>query len=350
MTDIAGAAPGAKGQLDREAADWVVRMHGENAAAVRPEFEAWLRRGALHRQAYNRMEEVYLLAARLDPARMDPAQFGASAHTDKDPGAAQATPRARLLPILGCAAAGVVAIGVWTTDRAANAPGAPGAPPVAATLPVQARIATEQGRPGRFVLADGSTVTLAGASAARIAFGSTERRIDLLAGRGLFRVAHAARPFNVWAGGGRVTALGTRFAVEFGPGRTILVRLYEGRVELASPAGRLGGGRAGSVVRMRAGQTQTFEAEAADMGGVPGAISGAIEQPGTVGALIDRTNARFGDDVRIELNDPSIRSIRLGGMFGIHDPDVVADRLAAMLGLRLDRSRPGRLVLTAPTR
>ncbi len=46
-----------KDQLWSEATLWFARMRSPEADALRPEFEAWLARGALHRRYYNRAAE-----------------------------------------------------------------------------------------------------------------------------------------------------------------------------------------------------------------------------------------------------------------------------------------------------
>jgi len=72
-------------------------------------------------------------------------------------------------------------------------------------------------------LADGSTLELHTASAARVQCTAAERRVELEPGEAHFEVAHnTARPFFVSAGGVAVRAVGTAFNVGFisGPSRS----------------------------------------------------------------------------------------------------------------------------------
>lgn len=83
-------------------------------------------------------------------------------------------------------------------------------------------------------LADGSNVTLAGASAVSISFGEKTRSVRLLSGEALFAVApDAARTFTVQTQNGTTTAIGTAFNVHRGAGDTTVTVLH-GRVEVVA--------------------------------------------------------------------------------------------------------------------
>ncbi len=73
MTDSEVPDPPSRDQLMREAAEWFVLMHGSDSEEHQAEFKAWLRRGALHRAAYNRAVEIYSMGKVLkeDPPTAD---------------------------------------------------------------------------------------------------------------------------------------------------------------------------------------------------------------------------------------------------------------------------------------
>lgn len=92
------------------------------------------------------------------------------------------------------------------------------------------RYQTAVGQTRRIVLADGSRVTLGGASAVSVALETGRRLITLTDGQALFEVAKdRARPFLVRTGNGTVRAVGTVFDVHRVEGGTV-VMLAEGTV------------------------------------------------------------------------------------------------------------------------
>jgi transmembrane sensor len=58
-----------------EAANWFVRMRGPDAYEARPDFEVWLASNALHRDAYNRITEVFSLGKGLNDRPADAGRF-----------------------------------------------------------------------------------------------------------------------------------------------------------------------------------------------------------------------------------------------------------------------------------
>jgi transmembrane sensor len=81
-------------------------------------------------------------------------------------------------------------------------------------------------------LEDGSIVELNTQSSVRTRFSPTERRVELLSGEAVFKVAkQPARPFRVVAGAAQIVAVGTAFNVYAQSARTI-VTVLEGRVRV----------------------------------------------------------------------------------------------------------------------
>lgn len=93
-------------------------------------------------------------------------------------------------------------------------------------------LSTAVGERSTIMLEDGSTVDLNTDTAVRVAFSGDERRLYLLKGQAIFKVAHDRdRPFVVMAAGRRVTALGTEFEVRIDRSE-FAVTLLEGKVEV----------------------------------------------------------------------------------------------------------------------
>ena len=116
----------------------------------------------------------------------------------------------------------------------ANAPRFAGGGPRTAPLEEVHAYSTRDGEIRKLRLADGSEVTLGGASS--ISFQSTPaRRLVVLSdGEAIFDVAKdATRPFTVMSGDGSTTALGTRFSVRKSPDGVRVV-LARGSVRVAA--------------------------------------------------------------------------------------------------------------------
>lgn len=100
-------------------------------------------------------------------------------------------------------------------------------------VPLMADQRTASGEVRSLTLSDGSEVILDSASAIRLDYSATRRRVELLAGAAIFQVApQADRPFVVEASGGTVRALGTRFLVRREDDDGALVGVLEHAVQV----------------------------------------------------------------------------------------------------------------------
>lgn len=100
-----------------------------------------------------------------------------------------------------------------------------------ASAPVSTRMfATRAGERTTVTLADGSTVSLNGATRLRVVYGDGQRRAELLAGQAFFDVRHdGARPFVVRAGASETRVLGTAFDLDLTRTQVALA-VYRGAV------------------------------------------------------------------------------------------------------------------------
>jgi transmembrane sensor len=191
-------------------------------------------------------------------------------------------------------------------------------------------------------LADGSTILLRGATRLNVRFQATERAIDLLSGRARFDVKHdRTRPFVVYAKGGSVTAVGTVFEVNVE--QDVQVRLLEGHVRVAMPA------RAqetkGREVLLSPGGTTTFSADPPPA--LPSSVSERQPAPRNLkmfddvpaSEIVAEVNKR--SSVKIELVDEAVGRQRIFAELNLDDADAVARKIAASLGLAIDRSTTG---------
>lgn len=203
-------------------------------------------------------------------------------------------------------------------------------------------------------LADGTRLTLDGASRVAVRMERDSRRLTLLAGRAKFDVAHdPLRPLSVLARNRLTVATGTSFSVELLP-RQVRVVLYEGRVEiLAQPVGGtptvllprardasgLVAGReliastastAMRIAPLNVAQAQSWETGMVHFDGEPLAL--AVE--------------RLNRDARtpLVLDDPAIGAIAVSGVFDTRDTAAFVEGITALYPIAAQQQQ-GRIVL-----
>jgi transmembrane sensor len=211
---------------------------------------------------------------------------------------------------------------------------------------------TKIGEQSRIALKDGSTLTLNTGSAARVRFNARERAVHLTEGEAHFNVAkHPRLPFVVYAGNGQVRALGTAFSVRLS-GERVAVLVLEGSVkvlsntasqtsETAAPTTAADTASATAIVLQQGGSTeysrriegtQYLSEEALNhrMAWHNGKWLFAGE---TLAEVIDEVS-RYTDR-RIEITDPQIAKLRIGGYFDIGEIDALMDALQAGFGVEV---------------
>lgn len=343
------ANPPKEDQLLREAAAWFARMRGPGAEASRPEFEAWLARGALHRGAYNRAAEIFAMGKVLSD---DDASPRPTRHSR--------VPKPRHLILAGLAALLAASTAGWLALRTPS-DGESRQAHIAKNgieQPAARLLATGPSERRTFRLADGSQIRLEVATTVEIAFDQTVRRLALERGKARFGVAREDRPFVVHVGGGRVTARGTMFDVGFAGERRVTVRLIEGVVEVMLPASGSQAASPPAPRRLRQGETMSFIArrqgdEEARAAGVdrPSAASSEVQEEAQeydgvkVAELIAAANR--GSPRPIRLAESAIAERRVSGRFRLDNAELLAERLAALFDLIVDRDEPAEIVLRA---
>jgi transmembrane sensor len=205
---------------------------------------------------------------------------------------------------------------------------------------------TVQTAPGRIrsvALADGSKVTLDGATRLEARIGTHRREVRLITGEAYFDVAHdAARPFTVSAPEGSARVLGTAFNLERGDGRLEL-SVHRGKVRLA-PAGlvhrtaELTPGQQAFAKEGRLSRLRAFDPSADDW------RSGWLETDGvTLARLVERLNR--ASMTPIVIDDPTLGRRRVAGRFRLDEPEALVRNLALVHGFRV-REEAGSLALS----
>lgn len=202
-------------------------------------------------------------------------------------------------------------------------------------------------------LPDGSLVSLDTGSEVRVRYSPGERAIDLVRGQALFRVAkHKPAPFQVYAAGRRVTAMGTVFDVRLDPGR-VRVALLEGRVGVAATDPRPGPAGLDRTVVLSPGQA--FEQQGGlvrvsdvDARRAASWTEGLLDFEDTpLAAAADEFN-RYGVR-KLVVEGAEVQALRISGVFATGDAARFAQTMADMFALKIQQAANGDLVLTKAT-
>lgn len=221
-------------------------------------------------------------------------------------------------------------------------------------------------------LADGSVVTLNTDTRVEVRYAGTSRDVYLLRGEANFEVAHdAAHPFNVHVGGRIVQAVGTAFNVRLAPDSEVEVTVTEGKVRItraleARPAKERRSAHHGAAgLPPEALDATVVQGQLArlDLSGGRSAPRPSIVELEPVdldiklawqrGVLIFRGEpleamlaevARY-TTARFDIEDDSLRGVRVGGYFRAGDVDGLLLALRENFNIESERVGADRIVL-----
>lgn len=342
-------------EMISEASVWLIEFRtGNPTQAERDRFTAWLRTSPQHVQAYFEVAAAWSELPDADPeGRIDVQEMMRVARRSGDENVVELG--ARFKPRegrsrssssrwLATAASLLLLLGggtYWHSQRGLYQ--------------------TQTGEQRSITLEDGSTVDLNSRSRVRVRYGERERRIELIEGQALFRVArNKARPFIVDTGGTQVRAVGTQFDVYRKASGTV-VTVLEGRVAVERVAA-VNDHRNKTVDGAGAGVQEpttqgTFIAAGEQLTvatalGEAGAIQ--VPQPADVEAAIAWTQKRlvFEDtplaDVAEEFNrynvrrlviaDRELATMGVSGLYSSTDPSALIAFLSSQPGIAVTES------------
>lgn len=301
----------------QEAARWAARRldAGDRDDAA---FETWKSADPVHAQAFDQVWRASQDPALAEAMRLSEQRRGVSRRAGQWAALAG-----------GVVACGLAAFVAWPRVQLMIV-----SPVVLQTAPGQQRAVT---------LADGTQVTLDGATRLEVRLGAGLRQIRLVRGEAFFDVAHdARRPFTVKAPEGSARVLGTAFDLERGDGRLEL-SVRRGRVRLA-PAGlihrtaELTMGQRAFAKGGRLSAVRAFDLRADDW------RSGWLETDGvTLARLVERLNR--ASPTPITIADPALGRQRVAGRFRLDEPQALVRNLALMHGFTVRQTSDG-LVLS----
>ena len=361
--------------IGQEAAEWLIRLDGDSEPVAQDldDLREWLSRSPVHREELNSLNAFWsnnVLTELMVPLGRASRPYGLRS-------AFFGFLRDHSFGLSGLAVASLCAVmlvNLWFTTGAMTE--------------TNGIYLTAVGQQKTLTLADGSIVELNTNSQIEVAYGDRYRNIQLLQGEAYFDVVKdPEHPFRVYAGVGRVQAVGTAFSVYL-QDRGMNVLVTEGRVALASLgiSQRPDGGHL--IVDNQANPSsvdpyvETASKELGTLGaGQSVTLDGALDTSDSIETvrkeLVDnvdivdenemfrRQSWREGllvfsgetleqvveeisryTTVSIEIVDPGLRQIQIGGRFKTGDIDKMFSALEANFGLEVNRPGYNRAQLT----
>jgi transmembrane sensor len=328
MTDTAHPDP-----VEQTAADWFVRLQGDAALEDWTAFQAWLEADPAHAAAYDAVEALWV-----DLEDAPEAQDAIPvAHV------ASETLANNVVPLRGKPAR-PARRWVWTGLATAAAAAAV----VVAVLPQLTRptftdYTTKRGETREVTLADGSRLTLGGATTLRVRLTRAERDVTLVDGEASFDVAHLEnRPFVVAVADHEVRVLGTEFNILSHDDR-LAVTVRRGLVQVS-------GGQDGAV-RLAKGQQLIHDGGAAtsvvrstDPDAAFAWKSGKLIYSETpLAEVVADLNRYVATPIRV---DPSAARVKVSGVLLVDEEAAMIRRLELFAPIVSQRSG-GEIVLKA---
>ncbi|RYE03873.1 MAG: DUF4974 domain-containing protein, partial [Sphingomonadales bacterium] len=251
-------------------------------------------------------------------------------------------------------AAGIAALTLWIAPLGHEVP--IGTATRVADKAADPRVSSYQtgiGERSAISLPDGSVATLDTDSRIQVAYSDKERRVYLLKGQALFDVAHGkAAPFEVYAKGQRITAVGTIFNVRI-EGDEVRVSMVEGSVKVR-PIPRPGADSGIPVkeLTLSAGEAVVAEparplvARAVDASQIASWKGGLLVFNDTplseAIAEINRYTVR-----PIAIADAAIGKYRVSGVFKSNDPEHFSQAMTEVFPLEVTHATDGAPTLRA---
>jgi transmembrane sensor len=353
--------PDRKG-IEEEAAAWLIKLDGDTAPSAEElaSLREWLERSPVHREQLGSLADFWGKMNVLTELAVPLGHPEGAAKRSFVESLRQTVPQFGRAGIV--TAVIVIGIGVAATFWLRPDP----------FLSSNGFYATAVGQQQTTILADGSVVLLNTNSQFKVEYDEEYRNIRLLQGEAHFTVAKSvARPFRVYAGNGRVQAVGTAFSVYLKDNMASFNRPSTKRLpQQGTPPGtrQLSGsntivdrGFVEELGTIKAGESATIRsATDADTISTINAIETVEAQEMTKRLSWREGMLTFAGDpldvvveeisryttVSIEFTDPAVRAIRIGGRFPIGETDAMFDHLEANFGLRVTRLSHDRVLVS----
>lgn len=318
--------------IESEAADWLIALGRDNVSEQDIlEFKAWERRCSRNREAFERMAALWddfsVLKVLDDYAESASASIPPNSFLLKR----------RTLTAIAASVGIVLTVGAaryisWSSGQIQ-----------------EEQFATAVGEQRTIRLSDGSGINLNTDTILQVAYTRRQRNVTLVKGEAHFTVAQSKRrPYLVHAGGGLVRAVGTAFTVRLRPDAAVEVTVEEGRVALSPSvvANRSAGAPdvAQGARELIAGANAVYGERVQQVTQLPPAeISrklawrqGVLAYAGEPLSEVVADISRYVP-ITIEIADPDLQSLQIGGYFKIGEVDEMLESLELNFGLSVER-------------
>ncbi|MCP5322282.1 MAG: FecR domain-containing protein [Pseudomonadales bacterium] len=328
-----------KRRIEEQAAAWVVRVDSDDLCDdEKARLQAWLAEDADHAAAFEYLAQTWkqvdclALLAQVIPLQQNPSP---------EPPRKTWAPWQWAAPL---GLVGVLLVAVLTVTKPDFLPW------LAAHKVVESVYQTRTGEQSQVLLGDGSKLVLNTRSEVRVHIDARERSVYLNTGEVYFDVAPDPRvPFVVYAGKGVVRAVGTSFNV----------RIRDEDVEVAVAEGVVGVSVArpdstkSNAQALRAGDFTRYAERIETRRRLSEAqLDRRVAWKGGKWAFDGQTLAEVVKDVgrytnqRLEIVDPAIARIRIGGYFDIGDIEPFLEALDTGFGIKHRRIADDLIVLS----
>lgn len=204
------------------------------------------------------------------------------------------------------------------------------------------QFATPRGQQLDVQLPDGSRLRLDTATQVQVTLYRQRREVRLPEGQVEFHVqGDSGRPFDVMAGGIRVTVVGTRFAVRHTASQPVQVAVQEGQVRVAADGNAA---HRATAVQLTAGQRVSADGdgrfspiERVPASGIAPWRDGRIAFDNVPLAQVLQELERYGP-TQLVVRDPAVAALRLTGTFDPRRLDSFRQSLPKVLPVRLQPS------------
>lgn len=315
--------------IDEIARAWFVKMRGEDAPRLRHEFETWLATSPDHRTSYDRIVRAVEQAAILKTS----SRYGSGRPEAGSPS------RRRWLPVGASVAAAALLVAISSNF---------GLPAGSKNSVMAARAAeplvTRRGEIRTFRLPGGGTATLDTDSRIEFVEGGDARHLRLTRGLARLDFSDGTAAFQIEAGGSVVSGNRAELDISIADGGAIVIRVLRGSARMASRSATgaadiilprpeplryrpAGGGAEREPMRTR-------ELPSADW------PTGWSEHRSIPLAALAREANRYAARP-IVINDQETGELEVSGRFQISQPETLADRLAQLFNLAVERRSDG---------
>ncbi len=318
------SASGGDYPVDEVANAWLIKMRGEDADALRAEFEAWLRASADHGEAYRRAERRMAALAVLKTS-----QRHGTSHADARQG------RLRGWVPWGAAATAIALLIVVIGAGGASLPGQPGSASIARAAEP---LITQRGEIRTFRLADGSSATLDTDSRLDVAFGDGDRSVRLIKGRVRLSIAKQDIPLQIEAGRGTTIANDAEIDLSLDEAGTVSAALRRGKAELRAVA------KSGLATALSHGKTLTYRrdgklnVDVAQASDIPASWPEGWAEHRSIrlDELVAEAN-RYAV-IPIMIDDKASAGLEVSGRFHLSETDAFVKRVSILFGLKVERT------------